>query len=361
LVATWLNYKGTATWWYNEVKALYAPRDSYYMVNGHAYGYAGIQWASSWLPFLPLETKVLCSIWDPPSCSSNDKHACPEHSRAKVVQCGPGVQCSDRFGGEGSGAKSVLSTTLRTDWTYGFMTSIHPIGNGKVRQSCHFHDPSSGWRLISTIEVPHEGRHQGLHGMASFLEDWTGRDGNAHRNAQYGPSFTSNDGGQPQTFSQTEQVSFVYGQGRPTETVHTSHGYQNGYQVGMATGGHGYPQTPSGTTFNIPRVGLPNAAQSFINSFGGNGGDGGGSGGSGGAPTSVNCGGHSASNCASCPQGNGAAWCNGDCHWDSGQCLSLSQASNFLVSFSAGLAPFKFLIFACTFVASSIIWPSLPL
>ena len=30
----------------------------------------------------------------------------------------------------------------------------------------------------------------------------------------------------------------------------------------------------------------------------------------------VSCGGHKAKDCESCPQGNGAAWCNGDCVWE---------------------------------------------
>ena len=29
----------------------------------------------------------------------------------------------------------------------------------------------------------------------------------------------------------------------------------------------------------------------------------------------VACGGHTASSCSECPQGNGATWCNGDCQW----------------------------------------------
>jgi len=35
----------------------------------------------------------------------------------------------------------------------------------------------------------------------------------------------------------------------------------------------------------------------------------------------VSCGGHYASSCAECPQGNGAAWCNGDCTWENNQCV----------------------------------------
>ena len=40
------------------------------------------------------------------------------------------------------------------------------------------------------------------------------------------------------------------------------------------------------------------------------------------ASRSVSCGGHSASSCSQCPQGQGAAWCNGDCTWSGGQCIS---------------------------------------
>merc|ERR1712232_1527470 len=38
----------------------------------------------------------------------------------------------------------------------------------------------------------------------------------------------------------------------------------------------------------------------------------------------VVCGQHFAPECSLCPQGNGAAWCNGDCHWlaEHGSCVS---------------------------------------
>ena len=37
-------------------------------------------------------------------------------------------------------------------------------------------------------------------------------------------------------------------------------------------------------------------------------------------PDPVNCGNHEANSCAECPQGNGAAWCNGECEWVNGEC-----------------------------------------
>ena len=40
---------------------------------------------------------------------------------------------------------------------------------------------------------------------------------------------------------------------------------------------------------------------------------------------SVSCGGHVADSCIECPQGNGAAWCNGDCQWRDGACGAALQ------------------------------------
>jgi lysophospholipase L1-like esterase len=113
-----------------------------------------------------------------------------------------------------------------------------------------------------------------------------------------------------------------------------------------------------------------NAGQCVWN--GGNGGidgNGGNDGndGNGGTPGNVKCGAHTASNCASCPQGNGAGWCNGDCYWGNGHCLSrnadvLSRDADALVSFCTGVAPFKFLSsIALIFLVCFISKPSLTL
>jgi len=40
------------------------------------------------------------------------------------------------------------------------------------------------------------------------------------------------------------------------------------------------------------------------------------------AQITVNCGGHRASSCAQCPQGNGQWWCNGECSWINNNCVS---------------------------------------
>ena len=35
----------------------------------------------------------------------------------------------------------------------------------------------------------------------------------------------------------------------------------------------------------------------------------------------VSCGNHTAIYCSDCPQGRGSSWCNGDCQWESSQCI----------------------------------------
>jgi len=39
------------------------------------------------------------------------------------------------------------------------------------------------------------------------------------------------------------------------------------------------------------------------------------------------CGGHGAATCADCPQGHGAAWCNGECKWESNSCVKITEKS----------------------------------
>merc|ERR1712129_314334 len=42
----------------------------------------------------------------------------------------------------------------------------------------------------------------------------------------------------------------------------------------------------------------------------------------------VLCGGHQAPSCDLCPSGNGASWCDGDCHWSSESCILISDLSD---------------------------------
>ena len=42
----------------------------------------------------------------------------------------------------------------------------------------------------------------------------------------------------------------------------------------------------------------------------------------------VTCGGHRASTCSDCPQGNGARWCNGECYWNNQTSTCVAKGIN---------------------------------
>mmetsp|Transcript_34148 Transcript_34148/g.96990 ORF Transcript_34148/g.96990 Transcript_34148/m.96990 type:complete len:253 (+) Transcript_34148:96-854(+) len=76
------------------------------------------------------------------------------------------------------------------------------------------------------------------------------------------------------------------------------------------------------------------------------------------AAASVDCGGHYASECSACPQGNGESWCHGDCTWSyhvfhpsSSECVPQAEKAAeglvYLTIFAA--TAFLMLIFACVY------------
>merc|ERR1712193_25117 len=52
----------------------------------------------------------------------------------------------------------------------------------------------------------------------------------------------------------------------------------------------------------------------------------------------VNCGGHKAASCAACPGSNGAEWCNGDCYWSKGSCITKPATINWII-YTEGTTP----------------------
>ena len=46
----------------------------------------------------------------------------------------------------------------------------------------------------------------------------------------------------------------------------------------------------------------------------------------------VSCGRHNADRCSECPQGNGAAWCNGDCQWDNSKSVCRPKGRKYYIS-----------------------------
>ena len=141
---------GNIEYFYNEITVRKGQDviGSYYMANGFAEGYFGIQVNSE------KERRVLFSVWSP--FKTDNPKEIPEDQRIKLLGKGPDVVTND-FGGEGSGGQSFLRFSWEAGLTYKFLTQIHPDtqNQGSTIYSSWFFDPEKNdWRLIASFSRP---------------------------------------------------------------------------------------------------------------------------------------------------------------------------------------------------------------
>lgn len=140
--------------------------NSYYMVIGFDGGYMGIQNVNG--------THVgIFSIWDPVGHAFDFK-AKPddvvEGLRAKVLYSNPRVNVS-RFGGEGTGAK----TMFRYDWKTGsklrFRITAEPDGNDRIKFTGYIGEGKDEMKIATISRLSH-GKKPVVKGVYSFVEDF---------------------------------------------------------------------------------------------------------------------------------------------------------------------------------------------
>jgi hypothetical protein len=110
---------GDVRWFYNEV-TIPSGEDvigSYFMANGFAEGYFGIQVNSA------TERRILFSVWSP--YSTDDPREIPEDQQIKLLRKGEGVTTGE-FGNEGSGGQSYLVYPWKAGVTYSFLLEAIP-------------------------------------------------------------------------------------------------------------------------------------------------------------------------------------------------------------------------------------------
>ncbi|MFT4024371.1 MAG: DUF3472 domain-containing protein [Flavihumibacter sp.] len=155
-------------WFYNEVTV--PPGEdkpgSFFMSNGFAHGYFGMQSREN-------DRWVLFSVWDPESGQGTTDPV--EHGPEVIVQ---------RFGGEGTGGQSYLVYNWRAGTTYKFLTRGRPDGQGNTLYSCWFYAPEkAAWLFIATWKRPHTSVY--LSKLHSFLENFIDSNGWMERKANY--------------------------------------------------------------------------------------------------------------------------------------------------------------------------------
>jgi hypothetical protein len=162
---------------YSEIKVPIGedPLGSYYMANGFAEGYFGIQVNS------PTERRVLFSIWSP--FKTDNPKDIPKDQQIIALASGEGVRVGE-FGNEGSGGQSYFVYPWKAGITYRFLTKVKPDGNGGTVYTSWFGDKSAdSWHLIASFRRPKTDTN--LKGFHSFLESFSPSFGHIGRRAFY--------------------------------------------------------------------------------------------------------------------------------------------------------------------------------
>ena len=210
------------TWFYNEITVTETATSTYYMTDGFTGGYMGIQDRDpKW---------VLFSIWDKTS-TDDDPNASPD-DLVKVLAQGEGVTV-ERFGGEGTGAKSYLAYDWKVGNKYQLMVNVQPDAQeiDKAVFTGWFRIPELNvWRLMASFQVRPMAVSKKLEGIYSFLEDWIGN--GRRRQGLWGPAWIKTDGG--------PWVQATRGAGTTTEPDANNRNVflsQDRRQLGMTSGG----------------------------------------------------------------------------------------------------------------------------
>lgn len=164
-------------WFYNEITVNPGddPIGSYFMANGFAEGYFGIQVNSE------TERRILFSVWSP--FKTDDPKAIPEDQKIKLLKKGEGVYTGE-FGNEGSGGQSFLKYPWKAGVTYSFLNSVEPDGKGNTTYTAYFLDPEKNqWMLIASFLRPQTDTwYKRPH---SFLENFIPTKGHLSRQGNY--------------------------------------------------------------------------------------------------------------------------------------------------------------------------------
>lgn len=152
------------------------PIGSYFMANGFAEGYFGIQVNSA------QERRILFSVWSP--FQTDNPREIPEDQRVVALARGPEVRIGE-FGNEGSGGQSFLVYPWKAGTTYRFLTEVAPDGKGNTIYTSWFAEQGDDqpWRLVASFRRPKT--ETWLRGFHSFLESFSPEYGYLERRVLY--------------------------------------------------------------------------------------------------------------------------------------------------------------------------------
>ena len=148
---------------------------SYFMANGFAEGYCGIQVNSD------TERRILFSVWSP--YKTDNPKEIPEDQRINLLAKGEKVYAGE-FGNEGSGGQSYLIYPWTAGKTYQFITRVAPDGKGSTQYYAWFKPADEEqWQLIAGFLRPKTDTwYKRAH---SFLENFIPQQGWLERSVKF--------------------------------------------------------------------------------------------------------------------------------------------------------------------------------
>ena len=172
---------------YQEVVVEKSAPGSYFACNNFTTGYIGVQQlVENYKDGTPVRVAIF-SVWDAKD-SGDNPHAAPESERAKLIQRGPKVM-TDRFGGEGTGGKSMRVFDWKEGDVIRTLVVEKPDGEDFRQITGYIFDPETQkWELMSSWRV--QALRRGLGGGCGFVEDFR-RNGESRfheRRATFGPA-----------------------------------------------------------------------------------------------------------------------------------------------------------------------------
>lgn len=191
---------------YCEIKVEQSAPGTYFMVCGWNTGYFGIQ-------EIGIGKKVVIfSVWD--ASRGNNPNQVERDKRVQVLHAGEDVAVS-RFGGEGTGGKSMFDYDWQTGRTYRCLVTANPAGQ-RTEYAGYFYLPEKKqWKHLVTFSTITGGQH--LRGYYSFVEDFRRNVISAKqpRRAQFGNAWVQAVDGK---WESLQQARFT-GDSNPAENI----------------------------------------------------------------------------------------------------------------------------------------------
>ncbi len=148
---------------------------SYFMANGFAEGYFGIQVNSA------TERRILFSVWSP--YATDNPARIPQELKITLLKKGNHVHAGE-FGNEGAGGQSYLVYPWKAGMTYKFLLRGQPQSDNSTIYTAYFFAPEENkWMLIASFKRPATNTY--LKNLHSFLENFITETGGQTRMAIY--------------------------------------------------------------------------------------------------------------------------------------------------------------------------------